>query len=112
MKNSGEISSGMPPHAFSDGKSATTGAGTRGITFANVPFRHNMSAPTLMKGGKPGGTAMDSLSRMIEMAKAVRTSEAEREEQRRSFVYGNTAVENETITRDMVDRKAETLRSK
>lgn len=55
---------------------------------------------------------MDSLSRMIEMAKAVRTSEAEREEQRRSFVYGNTAVENVIITRDMVDRTAETLRSK
>jgi hypothetical protein len=55
---------------------------------------------------------MDSLSRMIEMAKAVRVSEDEREEQRRSFVYGNTAIENEAITRDMVDRQAEAHRTK
>jgi len=55
---------------------------------------------------------MDSLSRMIEMAKAVLISEDEREEQRRSFVYGNTAVENETITRDMVDRQADALLSR
>ena len=55
---------------------------------------------------------MDSLSRMIEMAKAVRVSEEQREEQRRSFVYGNTAVENEHITMEMVIRQADALRSK
>jgi hypothetical protein len=54
----------------------------------------------------------NSLSRLIEMAKAVRISEEQREEQRRSFVYGNTAVENNEITREMVDRQAETLREK
>jgi hypothetical protein len=55
-----------------------------------------------MEDGMP-----NSLSRLIEMAKAVRVSEEQREEQRRSFVYGNTAFENEEITRDMVDRQAE-----
>ena len=54
----------------------------------------------------------NSLSRLIEMAKAVRVTEEQREEQRRSFVYGNTAVENERITREMVDRQAEELRNK
>ena len=48
-----------------------------------------------------------SLSRLIEMAKAVAATDAQKEEQRRSFVYGNTAFENQTITREMVDRKAE-----
>ena len=48
-----------------------------------------------------------SLSRLIEMAKAVRVSDEQREEQRRSFVYGNTAFENPEITREMVDRLAE-----
>jgi hypothetical protein len=48
-----------------------------------------------------------SLSRLIEMAKAVAVSEEDREEQRRSFVYGNTAFENEEITREMVDASAE-----
>jgi hypothetical protein len=54
----------------------------------------------------------NSLSRLIEMAKAVRVTKEQREEQRRSLVYGNTAFENEHITRDMVDRQAEELRTK
>jgi hypothetical protein len=53
-----------------------------------------------------------SLSRLIEMAKAVTVSEAQKEEQRRSFVYGNTAFENRRITREMVDRKADELKSR
>jgi hypothetical protein len=48
-----------------------------------------------------------SLSRLIEMAKAARVSDEQREEQRRSFVYGNTAFENPEITKEMVDRVAE-----
>lgn len=48
----------------------------------------------------------NSLSRLVEMAKAVRCSDAQREEQRRSFVYGNTAIENKHITREMVDDQA------
>jgi len=54
---------------------------------------------------------MDSLSRLIEMAKAVRVSEEQREEQRRSFVYGNTAMENDRITREMVIRQADAIRN-
>ena len=54
---------------------------------------------------------MDSLSQLIEMAKAVRVSEDQREEQRRSFVFGNTAFENERITWDMVNRQAEAVRN-
>ena len=53
-----------------------------------------------------------SLSRLIEMVRAVRVTKEQREEQRRSLVYGNTAFENEHITRDMVDRRAEELRTK
>jgi hypothetical protein len=54
---------------------------------------------------------MDSLSRLIEMAKSVRVSEDQREEQRRSFVYGNTAFENDKITWEMVNRQADAVRS-
>jgi hypothetical protein len=54
---------------------------------------------------------MDNLSRLIEMAKAVRVSEEQREEQRRSFVYGNTAIENDRITREMVIRQADAIRN-
>ncbi len=54
----------------------------------------------------------ESLSRLIEMAKAVPVSDEQREEQRRSFVYGNTAFENRHITREMVNRQADALRDR
>jgi hypothetical protein len=49
------------------------------------------------------------LSVLIEAAKKLKPTPEQREEQRRSFVYGNTAYENELITREMVDRQAEKL---
>lgn len=49
----------------------------------------------------------DSLSKLIELARSVKVSEGQREEQRRSFVFGNTAIENSRITREMVNRKAD-----
>jgi hypothetical protein len=53
-----------------------------------------------------------NLSRLIEMAKAIPVSAADREEQRRSFAYGNTAFENERITRELIDRAADEARSR
>jgi hypothetical protein len=53
--------------------------------------------------------ANQSLSRFIELAKAVRMTDEMREEQRRSFAYGNTAIENSRITRELIDRVAESL---
>lgn len=54
----------------------------------------------------------DQLKLLIERAKSVPMSNAEREEQRRSFAYGNTTIENGQITRELVDQEAERLRSK
>jgi len=56
-----------------------------------------------------GGSMDKNISKLVEMAKAVRMSDEQREEQRRSFVYGNTAFENEAITREMVDKSAEVI---
>lgn len=53
--------------------------------------------------------ADSSISRIVEMAKKVRMTDAQKEEQRRSFAYGNTAFENSDITREMVDRQADTV---
>jgi len=52
-----------------------------------------------------------SLSKLVELAKTVRMTEEQREEQRRSFVFGNVAIEDEThtITREMVDERAKAL---
>lgn len=44
-----------------------------------------------------------------EARKNVSTSQ-EKEEQRRSFAYGNTKIENSRITRETIDQEAESLR--
>ena len=51
----------------------------------------------------------DKLKELLEAAKRAKPSPEHREKQRRSFVYGNTAFENDLITREMVDREAEKL---
>ena len=52
----------------------------------------------------------DKLADLIEAAKRVTMSDAEKEEQRRSFAYGNTKIENDLITRKTVDEQAEALK--
>jgi len=51
----------------------------------------------------------DDLKKLIEVAKGVKTTPEHREEQRRSFAYGNTAFENRMITREMVNEQADKL---
>jgi hypothetical protein len=51
----------------------------------------------------------DALKKLIEAAKSAKPTPEHREQQRRSFVYGNTHFENSLITREMVDREAEKL---
>jgi hypothetical protein len=53
----------------------------------------------------------DELRKLIELANAIPVSPAHREKQRRSFAYGNTHFENAMISREMVDREAEKLKS-
>lgn len=54
----------------------------------------------------------DKLATLIERARTVRMSVRESEQQRRSFAYGNTKIENDRITREMVDEQAEALKRK
>lgn len=51
----------------------------------------------------------EALKKLLEAAKTAKPTPEQREQQRRSFVYGNTHFENELITREMVDREAEKL---
>lgn len=51
----------------------------------------------------------DALKALLEAAKTAQPSQEHREQQRRSFAYGNTAFENGRITREMIDRQAEQL---
>ncbi len=51
----------------------------------------------------------DRLRALVERAREVQMSAADREEQRRTFAYGNTHIENRYITREIVDEQAESL---
>lgn len=44
-----------------------------------------------------------NLSRLVELAKGVHMNDEQRNEQRNSFVYGNTKIENENVTRELVE---------
>lgn len=52
----------------------------------------------------------EELARLLEMAKRVEMTPAQAEEQRRSFAFGNTNLENPTITWETVTRVAENLK--
>ncbi|WP_262272292.1 hypothetical protein [Microvirga yunnanensis] len=49
------------------------------------------------------------LKALLEAAKKADPTPEHREQQRRSFAYGNTHFENNLITREMVDEQAEKL---
>lgn len=49
------------------------------------------------------------LETLLEAAKKVVLTAEQKEQQRRSFAYGNTKIENSRITREMVDRAADAI---
>jgi hypothetical protein len=51
----------------------------------------------------------NALKELIEAAKNAKPTPEQKEQQRRSFAYGNAAFENELVTREMIDREAEKL---
>ena len=50
------------------------------------------------------------LQELLNEARKNALTSQEKEEQRRSFAYGNTKIENSRITREMVDQEAESLK--
>jgi hypothetical protein len=52
------------------------------------------------------------LQELLDAAKSVVVSPEQKEEQRRSFAFGNTNIENPLITREIVDKEAEALNGK
>ena len=50
-----------------------------------------------------------NLQELIEKSRAIKMSESEQEEQRRSFAYGSAKIENSDITRGLIDEAATRL---
>lgn len=53
----------------------------------------------------------NKLDKLLERAKNVRMTPGQVEQQRRSFAYGNSKIENDLITKDTIDREAKALAS-
>jgi hypothetical protein len=49
------------------------------------------------------------LQELLDEARRIEPTAQENEEQRRSFAYGNTKIENARITRETVDHEADSL---
>jgi hypothetical protein len=49
------------------------------------------------------------LKPLLDAAERARMTPQQKEEQRRSFAFGDTAIENDRITRELVDSEAERL---
>lgn len=60
---------------------------------------------------RKGKVMTNYLQQLVEAARRVSFPSEEREAQRRSFAYGNTHIENDRITREMVDEQAEALKA-
>jgi hypothetical protein len=53
----------------------------------------------------------ESIELLIDRARRVVMTDADREAQRRSFAYGNIKIENDLVTREMVEEEAAKLES-
>ncbi len=53
----------------------------------------------------------EELKRLLEAARRVEMSPKEKEEQRRSFAYGNANIENARVTKETVDEQAELMKA-
>lgn len=51
----------------------------------------------------------EHLEKLIEAARQRQMTQAEKEAQRRSFAYGNAHIENDRVTRAMVDKAADKI---
>jgi hypothetical protein len=54
----------------------------------------------------------EELEILLEAAKKAKMSQEQAEQQRRSFAYGNTNIENPRITKETVNEEAEKLKRK
>jgi hypothetical protein len=77
-------------------------------------IRETVLQPLLLQGifSMEGDVTATELQQLLDAAKKVEITPEQKEEQRRSFVFGNTNIENPRITREMVNEEADALKEK
>jgi hypothetical protein len=61
---------------------------------------------------REGSVTATELQQLLDAAKNLEITPEQKEEQRRSFAFGNTNIENPRVTRETVDEEAEALKGK
>jgi hypothetical protein len=59
-----------------------------------------------------GPVTATELQQLLDAAKNLEFTPEQKEEQRRSFAFGNANIENPRVTREIVDKEAEALKEK
>lgn len=54
----------------------------------------------------------NEMQQLLEAARKIVMTDNDKEQQRRSFAYGSAKIENDDVTREMVDKAAERLGQK
>ena len=80
------------------------------VALVAVPVE-NPEALVVRSKGRGEYVMSDNLQQLIDAARRRPFSEDEREAQRRSFAYGNTKIENDLITREMIDEADERIKA-
>lgn len=63
-----------------------------------------------LRAGKPDIDEKLALLNLVEKAKKIVMTPEQKEAQRRDFAYGNVALHNPEVTREMVDKAAEAMK--
>lgn len=51
----------------------------------------------------------NDLNSLVEKSRSVQMTECDKEDQRRSFAYGSAKIENNNITKQMIDEAAQNI---
>jgi hypothetical protein len=74
-------------------------------SFGSVLFRHAI----LAANRRNIFVTSADIAILVEKAKRITMSSSEREQQRRSFAYGNANIENEAVTKDVIEEVADKM---
>ncbi len=81
------------------------------IRFISLPLRRIPCCFISICRPTKGNPMSDHLKELLEAASKAPMSDADKEAQRRSFAYGNAHIENERVTREMVDEAADKIKA-
>jgi hypothetical protein len=78
-------------------------------TYASNKQQAHFEPLAALQKVRRGAMTNIEFAKLVERAKGLKMSSGDREEQRRSFAYGNANIENSAVTRAVIDEVAERM---